>query len=319
MFERMRFPIWLIFIIFPFSKWRILFHHMKYPPNQRYRYVHFSFSPIWFCVNFHCFLVFQDGGSYGGMSSSLRETTTFFELSLLLHEAAAIFVLLSTPALGPGPALQTSTQFAALFCSEELLMATENLSSAFVQTKSPANCNGWKTYPSALDLFWKRAKQLLPDPHTQQASFRTLQIVLRSQKWECFQTCLVICNSRATSQCLTCSRLYSLNRWHQKLIANRQVIPHKCSKWFLCRWTGGPSCSATSEKKTCRGEGEILLNKYHREALVVDEEDNADLDSKFWTTKKENIPKEMECLWEKQKNKIFTLLVRIVTSGMHPK
>ena len=65
MFERMRFPIWLIFIIFPFSKWRILFHHMKYPPNQRYRYVHFSFSPIWFCVNFHCFLVFQDGGSYG--------------------------------------------------------------------------------------------------------------------------------------------------------------------------------------------------------------------------------------------------------------
>ena len=67
MFERMRFPIWLIFIIFPFSKWRILCHHMKYPspPNQRYRYVHFSFSPIWFCVNFHCFLVFQDGGSYG--------------------------------------------------------------------------------------------------------------------------------------------------------------------------------------------------------------------------------------------------------------
>ena len=65
MFERMQFPIWLIFIIFPFSKWRILFHHMKYPPNQRYRYVHFSFSPIWFCVNFHCFLVFQDGGSYG--------------------------------------------------------------------------------------------------------------------------------------------------------------------------------------------------------------------------------------------------------------
>ena len=42
--------------------------------------------------------------------------------------------------------------------------------------------------------------------------------------------CLVICNSRATSQCLTCSRLYSLNRWHQKLIANRQVIPLKCSK-----------------------------------------------------------------------------------------
>ena len=67
MFERMRFPIWLIFIIFPFSKWRILCHHMKYPspPNQRYRYVHFSFSPIWFCVNFHCFLFFQDGGSYG--------------------------------------------------------------------------------------------------------------------------------------------------------------------------------------------------------------------------------------------------------------
>ena len=66
MFERMWFPIWLIFIIFPFSKWRILCHHMKYPsPNQRYRYVHFSFSPIWFCVNFHCFLVFQDGGSYG--------------------------------------------------------------------------------------------------------------------------------------------------------------------------------------------------------------------------------------------------------------
>ena len=31
MFERMWFPIWLIFIIFPFSKWRILCHHMKYP------------------------------------------------------------------------------------------------------------------------------------------------------------------------------------------------------------------------------------------------------------------------------------------------
>ena len=40
-------------------------YEIPLPPNQRYRYVHFSFSPIWFCVNFHCFLFFQDGGSYG--------------------------------------------------------------------------------------------------------------------------------------------------------------------------------------------------------------------------------------------------------------
>ena len=53
------------------------------------------------------------------MSSSLRETTIFFELSLLPHEAAAIFVLLSQ-ALCPDPALQTSTQFPALFRSGEL-------------------------------------------------------------------------------------------------------------------------------------------------------------------------------------------------------
>ena len=33
---------------------------------------------------------------------------------------------------------------------------------AQLQGKSPAYYNGWKTYPSALDLFWKRAKQLLP-------------------------------------------------------------------------------------------------------------------------------------------------------------
>ena len=36
-----------------------------------------------------------------------------------LHEAAAIFVLLSNQALCPVPALQTSTQFPALFRSEE--------------------------------------------------------------------------------------------------------------------------------------------------------------------------------------------------------
>lgn len=51
-------------------------------------------------------------------------------------------------------------------------------------------------------------------------------------------------------------------------------------------------------------------SKYHNEALVVDEEDNADLDSMFWATKKENIPKEME----QQKKKKFKLLARMVTS-----
>ena len=45
-----------------------------------------------------------------------------------------------------------------------------------------------QTYPSALDLFWKRAKQLLPYSQTQQASFRTLKIVPRSHKRECFLT-----------------------------------------------------------------------------------------------------------------------------------
>ena len=47
-------------------------------------------------------------------------------------------------------------------------------------------------------------------------------------------------------------------------------------------------------------------SKYDSEALVVDEEDNVDLDSMFWATKKENIPKEMECLWEQQKKNIQT-------------
>ena len=44
-------------------------------------------------------------------------------------------------------------------------------------------------------------------------------------------------------------------------------------------------------------------SKYDSKALVVDEEDNADLDSMFWATKKENIPKEME----QQKKKIQTI------------
>ena len=48
--------------------------------------------------------------------------------------------------------------------------------------------NSGSTTPSALDLFWKRMKQLLPYPHTQQASFRTLLIVPRSQKREYFLT-----------------------------------------------------------------------------------------------------------------------------------
>ena len=56
-------------------------------------------------------------------------------------------------------------------------------------------------------------------------------------------------------------------------------------------------------------------SKYDSEALVVYEEDNADLDSMFWATKKGNIPKEMECLWEQQK-KIFRLLARMITGGI---
>ena len=59
---------------------------------------------------------------------------------------------------------------------------------AQLQGKSPAYYNGWKTYPSALDLFWKRAKQLLPYSQTQQVSVRTLKIVPRSHKRECFLT-----------------------------------------------------------------------------------------------------------------------------------
>ena len=56
------------------------------------------------------------------------------------------------------------------------------------QDKSPVHCNGWKTYPFALDLFCKRAKQLLPYPDKQQASFSTLQIVPGGQTRECFLT-----------------------------------------------------------------------------------------------------------------------------------
>ena len=56
-------------------------------------------------------------------------------------------------------------------------------------------------------------------------------------------------------------------------------------------------------------------NKYHSEALVVDEENSADLDLMFWAMKKENIPKEKECLQEQQK-KLFKVLARMVTGGI---
>ena len=119
--------------------------------------------------------------------------------------------------------------------------------------------------------------------------------------------CLVVCKSGATSQCLNCRTLFSLNRRRQKRISNRQVIPPKCNKRFLSREELVDQVAQEQVRRKHAEERErYWRSKYDSEALVVDEEDNADLDSMFWATKKENIPKEMECLWEQQKKNIQT-------------
>ena len=56
-------------------------------------------------------------------------------------------------------------------------------------------------------------------------------------------------------------------------------------------------------------------SKYDSEALVVDEEDNADLDSMFWATKKKIFPKKWNASGNNRK-KIFRLLARMVTGGI---
>ena len=115
--------------------------------------------------------------------------------------------------------------------------------------------------------------------------------------------CLVICKYRAARQYLNCSRLYSLNRQCQKQIAIRQVIPSKCNKRFVSREELVDQVAQEQVRRKHAEEKERYWhNKYHSEALVVDEENSADLDSMFWAMKKENIPKEMECLQEQQKN-----------------
>ena len=140
-------------------------------------------------------------------------------------------------------------------------------------------------------------KQLLPYPHTQQEPETKVFSDL----------CLVVCKSGATSQCLNYRTLFSLNRRRQKRISNRQVIPPNCNKRFLSREELVDQVAQEQARRKHAEERErYWRSKYDSEALVVDEEDNADLDSMFWATKKENIPKEMECLWEQQKKNIQT-------------
>ena len=56
--------------------------------------------------------------------------------------------------------------------------------------------------------------------------------------------------------------------------------------------------SGRCEKKKAEERNRYLHNKYYSEALVVDDEDSADLASMFRAIIKENITKEMECKWE---------------------
>ena len=126
--------------------------------------------------------------------------------------------------------------------------------------------------------------------------------------------CLVICKYRAARQHLNCSRLYSLNRQCQKQIANRQLIPPKCNKRFFSReelvdqvaqelvrrianrQLIPPKCNKRFfsreelvdqvaqelvRRKDAEEKERYWHNKYHSEALVVDEENSADLDSMF--------------------------------------
>ncbi|RMX52193.1 hypothetical protein pdam_00024089 [Pocillopora damicornis] len=90
----------------------------------------------------------------------------------------------------------------------------------------------------------------------------------------------VICKYRAARQYLNCSRLYSLNRQCQKQIANRQLIPPKCNKRFLSREELVDQVAQEQVRRKHAEEKERYWhNKYHSEALVVDEENSEDLDS----------------------------------------
>ena len=94
--------------------------------------------------------------------------------------------------------------------------------------------------------------------------------------------CLVICKYRAARQYLNCSRLYSLNRQCQKQIANRQLIPPKCNKRFLSQEELVDQVAQEQVRRKHAEEKERYWhNKYHSEALVVDEENSEDLDSMF--------------------------------------
>ena len=118
-------------------------------------------------------------------------------------------------------------------------------------------------------------------------------------------SCQVVCSSG--EQCPSCGRLRAVNKQRQKRIASRQSIAPNCNKRFLSREELVDQLRQEKlRNKTTEMREMYWREKCIREALVVDDEDHADLLNIFKVTRKENVPEEMACLWEQQSKIVQT-------------
>ena len=120
------------------------------------------------------------------------------------------------------------------------------------------------------------------------------------------QNCLVLTSSPSKT-CQNCLRVQSADKKCRKRKANNKTLSPYCNKRFLTKEEVEYQLKGEQMAKRNAEKREVFWReKFENEAVLIDEEDQQDLLQMAGPVKENNLPENLQCLWQQQQKILKT-------------
>lgn len=135
------------------------------------------------------------------------------------------------------------------------------------------------------------------------------------------QNCLVLM-SGPSKICHSCSRLHTVDSNRRKRKANQTTVSPACNKRFMTKEEVEYQLKMEQmERRNAEKREAYLREKFEKESVLVDDEDQQDLLQMAGSLNENDFPEDLKCLWEQQKKEKEKILKTKSKNGYqwHPK
>ena len=118
---------------------------------------------------------------------------------------------------------------------------------------------------------------------------------------------IILVHNNGRARCASCKNLVNVHRRRRKRAQNRQSIHPYCNKRFMDKKEIEQQLQeCRREKDKCMQREEYWREKFLKETVELDSEDNVDLHTIFNGVDDSSVPEDMAVLWEQQRTIIGT-------------